>query len=101
MGVIFWYKVQQCSVSYTFALEDIPFINRVHSPYRKLWTEVYGPSAKKKRKKRKKTGTITYGTDQANEYKRAKVLVGNIGGPYCKLWTGKLTNQSSHTMSAI
>ena len=27
-------------------------------------------------------------------YKRAKGLVGNICDPYCKLWTGKLTNQS-------
>ena len=34
-------------------------------------------------------------------YKRAKGLVGNICDPYCKLWTGKLTNQSSYTMSAI
>ena len=34
-------------------------------------------------------------------YKRAEGLVGNICGPYRKLWTGKLTNQSSHTMSAI
>ena len=28
-------------------------------------------------------------------YKRAKGLAGNICDPYRKLWTGKLTNQSS------
>ena len=34
-------------------------------------------------------------------YKHAKGLVGNICGPLCELWTSKLTNQSSCTMSAI
>ena len=33
--------------------------------------------------------------------KSAKGLVGNICSPYRKLWTGKLTNQSLRTMSAI
>ena len=32
-------------------------------------------------------------------YKRAKGLVGNICGLYHKLWTGKITNQSSRTVS--
>ena len=34
-------------------------------------------------------------------YKHAKGLVGNICGPYPKLWTGKLANQSSRTLSVI
>ena len=48
-------------------------------------------------------GYITYGTDQANEVNKMFIrwLVGNICGPYRKLWTGELTNQSSRTMSAI
>ena len=51
-----------------------------------------------------KRGSITYGTDQANEVNKMFIISMQKGclvtfaGPYCKLWTGKLTNQSSRAM---
>ena len=50
---------------------QVPLINRVHGPYRKLWTKCfslsYGPSVKHAgHKKRGKKGSM-HGTDQANE----------------------------------
>ena len=85
----------------------------LHGPYRKLWNEFssspYDPSAKHAgRKKRGKKRWFMVRTKQTRlircllyGYKRAKGLVGNICSPHRKLWTGKLSNQSSRTFSHI
>ena len=45
-------------------------------PYRKLWTKFFPPygAGHKKREKQKKTGSITYGTDQANEVNKMFII---------------------------
>ena len=53
-----------CSVLY------IPLINRVQGPYRKLRTRVFSilmAQARSAQAMRKKQGSVTYGTDRANE----------------------------------
>ena len=62
---------------------DIPLINQVCGPYRKLWTEFfsmpYGPGMKcMSYKKRRKQGSITYGIDQANEVIRCYYMAINV-----------------------
>ena len=66
------------SFEYIFVYIDL--INRARGPYSKLWTEFfsspYGPSALRARaiRRRKKRGSITYGTDQANEVNKIFII---------------------------
>ena len=51
-------------------MKYIPLINRVRRPYRKLWTEFFSSPIKRGEKR----GSITYGTDQAEEVNKMFII---------------------------